>query len=364
MISAASDVLKSFISINATEVSHLKLPYHPSLCFSVSAQSVIKPPSNRRKKTTSSIANKKAKTDTKLKVSDTLNCANCDDDEADVKIESIVLHQMKHVLDAQARSNRDTAPIDRLLMCFFCGTASDNGCNVKCIKKPGKSANYEITADCLDGVIGGRFYVSLCNVTKSSPWANHPVLCNVTKCSETHWRWNIKNHYRVKHPNMKIPVTLEVSKFEEKCVEFIKGKYFRKKQMEMLLESYSEQTKALFPPKKKQQKKKKQKKKSDKRTMSSEDETASSDDNEDETTNNNNNESIAIDSDNNGMETTNNNNNEANVVLNAIDKDNKKKENQESDVSESDDDDDDIIVVRYKRHKPRHVISDDSSDDD
>eukprot|EP01083_Nonionella_stella_P182078 654091_1 len=248
-------------------------------------------------------------------------------------IESIVLHQMKHVLDAQARSNRDTAPIDRLLMCFFCGTASDNGCNVKCIKKPGKSANYEITADCLDGVIGGRFYVSLCNVTKSSPWANHPVLCNVTKCSETHWRWNIKNHYRVKHPNMKIPVTLEVSKFEEKCVEFIKGKYFRKKQMEMLLESYSEQTKALFPPKKKQQKKKKQKKKSDKRTMSSEDETASSDDNEDETTNNNNNESIAIDSDNNGMETTNNNNNEANVVLNAIDKDNKKKENQESDVS-------------------------------
>eukprot|EP01083_Nonionella_stella_P151840 485811_1 len=117
------------------------------------------------------------------------------------------------------------------------------------------------------------------------------------------------------HPNMKIPVTLEVSKFEEKCVEFIKGKYFRKKQMEMLLESYSEQTKALFPPKKKQQKKKKQKKKSDKRTMSSEDETASSDDNEDETTNNNNNESIAIDSDNNGMETTNNNNNEANVVL-------------------------------------------------
>ena len=96
----------------------------------------------------------------------------------------------------------------------------------------------------MKGSITGRFYSKLSNVTKSSPYQNQPVIC---KCGLTIWRWNLENHYKLKHPNDELPRESVVSEFEKKCVEYASFKgHIGKKNFEKLLRQYREETISLF----------------------------------------------------------------------------------------------------------------------
>ena len=230
-----------YIQINDSTRKAAELPYNTELKYNKKCN--VQTQYIKTKKTSKT---KEKSSETKLTPYSLLVCNNCDEDENTFSLDVIVVHQMKHELDSQVRQNR--GPIDNraLVICYFCGKKSLNQCNLKCATQRGRQQTRIISADCLKGSIGGRFYYKLANVTKTTPWSNYPTVCVL--CGEMLWRYNMWRHFEYKHPDQVLPEAFIISAFELKCVEYVGEKtgYIKDDYYKKLKVDFPDETVALL----------------------------------------------------------------------------------------------------------------------
>eukprot|EP01084_Bolivina_argentea_P304832 526542_1 len=163
-----------------------------------------------------------------------------------------------HELEGEMRQNRGPKQILDLLPCYFCGKQSYNQCGLQLYLPSGKKANFVIRTSCLNGYISGRFYSKLLNLTRKLPFVNNIVKC--TLCEFIAWLWNMYPHYMSKHQEVTVPSKYVVSKFEEKCVEYVSlNGYLPDNKYNLLYSEFENETVELFGDRQKEKAEKKKK---------------------------------------------------------------------------------------------------------